>query len=131
MQPKMSIMVETKGFPECPRWHDGSLYFSDMHDGIVWRLEPGGKPVHVAEVPAFPAGLGWLPDGTLQIVSMSDRRVLRMTSPEGLVTAADLSPFISNNANDMVVDRQGRAYIGNFGFDLNHGARPCSTVLLS
>jgi sugar lactone lactonase YvrE len=122
-------VVDGLAFPECPRWHGGALYFSDMHDGIVWKMIPGGQPAKVVEVPGCPAGLGWLPDGTLQIVSMTDRRVLRLRM--ALVTAAELSPFISNNANDMVIDRHGRAYIGNFGFDLNNGAPPRSTVLLS
>jgi sugar lactone lactonase YvrE len=123
-------VVDGLAFPECPRWHDGALYFSDMHDGIVWRMDSGGKTTPIVQVPSFPAGLGWLPDGTLQVVSMNDRRVLRLTN-QGLVIAAELSPFISNNTNDMVVDRHGRAYVGNFGFDLNRGAPPCPTVLLS
>src|SRR5580693_6587963 len=82
-------VVDGLAFPECPRWHDGTLYFSDMHDGIVWSMIPGKAARRVVEVPACPAGLGWLPDGTLQIVSMTDRRVLRLTG-DGLVIAAEL-----------------------------------------
>ncbi|MGA3043168.1 MAG: SMP-30/gluconolactonase/LRE family protein [Bryobacteraceae bacterium] len=116
-------------FPECPRWHDGALYFSDMHDGIVWRLAPDGSAEKVLEVPALPAGLGWLQDGALLVVSMLDRRVLRLTS-QGPVTFADLSGIAAHPANDMVIDREGRAYVGNFGFDLNGGESPRATVLL-
>src|SRR5579863_826623 len=116
-------------FPECPRWHDGALYFSDMHDGIVWRLSDRGS-AKVLEIPAHPGGLGWLPDGTLQVVSMLDQRVLRST-PGGLAPFADLSSFGVHIANDMVIDREGRAYVGNFGFDLNGGETPRPTVLLS
>ncbi|HIF11091.1 MAG TPA: hypothetical protein EYQ81_15495, partial [Sneathiellales bacterium] len=36
----------------------------------------------------------------------------------------DLSPFVTGHPNDMVVDGQGRAYIGNFGYDLLGGAEP-------
>jgi sugar lactone lactonase YvrE len=115
-------------FPECPRWHDGALYFSDMHDGVVWRLSREGAS-RVLEVPAYPGGLGWLPDGALQVVSMLDRRVLRLTR-EGAITVADLSGLIADPANDMVMDREGRAYIGNFGFDLNGGESPQATMLL-
>ena len=41
---------------------------------------------------------------------------------------SSLSPFL----NDMVVDRQGRAYVGNFGFDVLSGepAKPGSVVLV-
>jgi sugar lactone lactonase YvrE len=115
-------------FPECPRWHAGSLYFSDMHDGIVWKLTDG-RAERVVEVPSRPAGLGFAPDGSLYVVSMLERKLLRV-APEGLVTVADLNGFVSHLANDLVIDAQGRAYIGNFGFDLNGGEDPKPTVLL-
>jgi hypothetical protein len=103
-------ILEGLVFAECPRWRDGALYF-------------------FLEVPTLPAGLGWLPDGTLQVVSMPDRRVLRQTR-QGLVTAADLSSRAAHPANDMVIDAQGRAYIGNFGFDLKGGESPRAIILL-
>jgi sugar lactone lactonase YvrE len=116
-------------FPEGPRWHDGELYFSDQHDRIVWAIAPSGKPRRIADVPQQPSGLGWLPDGTLQIVSMHDRRLLRLT-PAGLTVVADLAPFAPGYINDMVIDRHGRAYVGNFGFDLIAAEPVKSTVLL-
>lgn len=71
----------------------------------------------VVEVPGQPSGLGWLPDGRMLVVSMTDRRLLRLDS-NGLSEVADLHELASFHCNDMVVDREGRAYIGNFGFDL-------------
>ncbi len=117
-------------FPECPRWHDQSLYFSDMHDGKVWRMCSPGNATKLYDVPSYPAGLGWLPDGTLQVVCMKERRVTRAT-PDGLKPFADLSAIATGQTNDMVIDRQGRAYIGNFGFDLNGGEQPRPTVLIA
>jgi sugar lactone lactonase YvrE len=38
---------------------------------------------------------------------------------EGFVQHADLSAFARHLCNDMVVDADGRAYVGNFGFDLD------------
>jgi sugar lactone lactonase YvrE len=122
-------ILDGLAFPEGPRWHDGKLYFSDQHDGIVWRLDSKGKATQLARVPAGPSGLGWLPDGTLCVVSMVDRRLLRIT-PQGTALAADLSSVIAHTANDMVIDSHGRVYIGNFGFDLNKGEDPRPTVLL-
>src|SRR5436305_10351421 len=115
-------------FPEGPRWHNGELYFSDMHAGIVWRLTPEGVANKVVELPTLPSGLGWLPDGSLCIVSMADRRLLKHTS-QGLTTIADLSSFTPFPINDMVMDYHGRAYIGGFGFDLNKREPPCPSVL--
>ena len=123
-------VLDGLAFPECPRWHDGALFFSDMHDGLVWRLETDGSAKKVLELPSYPAGLGWLPDGILQVVSMRERCLYRLTV-NGLALFADLSRVAPGYTNDMTVDREGRAYVGNFGFDLNAGESPKPTVLLS
>jgi sugar lactone lactonase YvrE len=49
---------------------------------------------------------------------MRDRKVLRL-EPDGLVEHADLAGIATFHANDMLVDAHGRAYVGNFGFDLH------------
>jgi sugar lactone lactonase YvrE len=126
MTPK--TLLDGLVFPEGPRWHDGALYFSDMHAGIVWRLTPQGTATKVLELPTLPSGLGWMPDGTLCVVSMLDRRFVRST-PQGPVTVADLGSIAPYPINDMVIDRQGRAYIGTFGCDLNSGEAPRPTQL--
>ena len=51
---------------------------------------------------------------------MHQRKLLRRER-DGLVVHADLSGVAHFHANDMVVDARGRAYVGNFGFDLNGG----------
>jgi sugar lactone lactonase YvrE len=116
--PKM--LLDGLRFPEGPRWHEGRLWFSDMHDQKVLAVDLDGQAETVARVEADPSGLGWLPDGRLLVVSMKDRRLLRL-DPSGLTEAADLSEIAGFHCNDMVVDAQGRAYIGNFGFDLHSG----------
>ena len=77
-----------------------------------------GRVENVVEVPQIPSGLGWLPDGRMLIVSMRDRKVMRLDA-DGLVEHADLSGIATFDCNDMVVDASGRAYVGNFGFDLH------------
>ncbi len=123
------VLLEGLIFPEGPRWHDGALYFSDMHGCVVWRLTPDGEANKVQEFPSHVSGLGWRPDGTMLVVSMDDRRLLRLT-PQGPQTAADLSTLVLNPINDMVVDLKGRAYVGGFGFNLFKGEEPRATVLL-
>ena len=114
-------LVEGLRFPEGPRWHAGRFWFSDMHARQVIATDLDGKTEVIAVLEQDPSGLGWLPDGRLLVVSMQDRRLLRL-DPEGLTEVADLSPFADYHCNDMVVDARGRAYVGNFGFDLHAGA---------
>jgi sugar lactone lactonase YvrE len=105
-------------FGEGPRWHNGQLWFSDMHDLAVKTVDMDGHVERKFEVPGQPSGLGWLPDGTLLVVSMTDRRILRLEH-DRLVEHADLGDIATFHCNDMVVDSDGRAYVGNFGFDLH------------
>ena len=114
---RTTILVDGLQFPEGPRWHDGRLWFSDMNSRIVMALDLSGKLESIVRVPGSPSGLGWLPDGRLLIVSMSDRRLLRFENGK-LTQVADLFSMASYHCNDMVVDKKGRSYIGNFGFDL-------------
>jgi sugar lactone lactonase YvrE len=106
-------------FPEGPRWHDGRLWFSDMHAHEVRSLDAGtGEQRVELEVPGQPSGLGWRPDGTLLVVSMTDRRLLAVRDGR-TEEVADLSGVAPHHCNDMVVDAGGNAYVGNFGFDLH------------
>lgn len=115
---KMRTVLEGLTFGEGPRWHEGRLYFSDMHSHEVVATTPEGEREVVARVEQRPSGLGWLPDGRMLVVSMLDRKLLRQEPGGELVTHADLSDVASFHLNDMVVDAQGRAYVGNFGWNL-------------
>lgn len=116
-------------FFESPRWHDGQLWLSDFYTQQIVRVTLQGEVTPVAEVPEQPSGMGWLPDGRLLVVSMRDRRILRQEADGHLVTHADLSSVALGHLNDMVVDAQGRAYVGNFGFDLMGGGTPQTATL--
>jgi sugar lactone lactonase YvrE len=118
------------GFLEAPRWHEDRIWFSDFYTHRVFSARADGSGLRTeASVSQQPAGLGWLPDGRLLVVSMRDRKVLRREADGTLVTHADLSLHATGHANDMVVDAKGRAYVGNFGFDLMSGA-PLETTSL-
>jgi sugar lactone lactonase YvrE len=111
-------------FLEAPRWHDGRLWFVDFYGYQVWSMREDGSDTRVeADVPGQPSGLGWLPDGRLLVVSMRDRKVLRREANGMLAVHADLSGHATGHLNDLVVDGRGRAFVGNFGFDLMAGDR--------
>ena len=110
------VLLEGGAFFEGPRWRDDKLWFSDMHARRIMTLDMDGNAAVVADVPNRPSGIGWLPNGQMLVVSMSDRRLLRL-EPDGFVEHANMSGVAAHECNDMVLDRQGRAYVGHFGFD--------------
>jgi sugar lactone lactonase YvrE len=129
MTDTLTTVATNLAFPEGPRWHDGTLWWSDMHSGEVCRLVEG-KTETICSVSGRPSGLGWLPDGRMLVVSMLDKRVLRREADGTLAEHADLSGLAPRRCNDMVVDSKGGAFIGNFGFDEEAGEKPCGTVLI-
>lgn len=117
-------------FAEGPRWHEGRFWFSDMHAHVVYSMAPGQQCQVECAVPNKPSGLGWLPDGRLLVASMVDRKLLRREPDGTMVEHADLSALAPGDINDMVVDAGGRAYVGNFGYDLYGGADAKTTCLI-
>jgi sugar lactone lactonase YvrE len=108
------LLVDGLVFGEGPRWRDDRLWFSDMHGERVHTVDMDGWLETVVELPGRrPSGLGFLPDGSLLIVSMLEREVLRWHDGK-LSTHADLSGLVENGCNDMVVAASGRAYVGSF-----------------
>ena len=108
-------------FGEGPRWRDGRLWVSDMYGRRIVAVDLDGNIEEIVKIPGRPSGLGWLPDGRLLVVSMEDAVVYTYAAGE-LEAYADLSSYCGGPPNDMVVDSQGRAYVGNFGFDMDAGA---------
>lgn len=125
------VLLDGLTFGEGPRWREDKLWFSDFYTRRVMTVDLDGKVEMVVEVPGVPSGLGWLPDGRLLIVSMTERRLLCLDG-ETLVEVADLNELATGPCNDMVVDSRGRAYIGHFGFDMFAGAdfAPASVILV-
>jgi sugar lactone lactonase YvrE len=115
------------GFFEGPRWRDGTWWVSDFYRHTVSRVTTDGQETVLFEVENQPSGLGWLPDGSLVMVSMKDQKLLRFAGGE-LSTYADLAEHCGGHLNDLVVDAHGRVFVGDFGFDLMGGgdARPAT-----
>lgn len=127
-----SLRVISTGtsFPEGLRWRDGWLWFTDQFRENVHRVGPSGGTQHVATVPGRPAGLGWSNDGRLLAVSQAKRSLVAIASDGSVSTYADLSDYLPAWGNDVVVDVVGRAYVGNYGFDVDNGAPPATTRLV-
>ncbi|OCB16222.1 gluconolactonase [Mycolicibacterium porcinum] len=99
-------------FGEGPRWFEGLLWFSDMLGEAVHTVTLSGSMTTLPVPGHSPSGLGFRPDGTLLIVSTQDRQVLRYDG-DTVELLADLSDLVPAALGDMVVDEQGRAYVGS------------------
>jgi len=115
---QLSIFSTGHQFLEGPRWQDGSLWASDFFTKTVKRFAADGSHQTVVEVEGAPSGLGFLPDGSVLVVSQADKCVLKV-APDGTQSVhADFSQFAGGIGNDMLVTKAGHAYVGNFGFAL-------------
>lgn len=112
-------------FGEGPRWREGALWFSDMHDHRVVRVTLDGGAETVVEVTHDePSGLGWLPDGRLLVVAMETQRLLRVEPDGSLAEHADLSGLARGSINDMIVRADGTAYVGDMGARIQDPSSP-------
>jgi sugar lactone lactonase YvrE len=117
MRPR--VVLRSLRFPEGPRWHDGALWFSEMHARRVIRTSLDGEASVVLETPEDrPSGIGWLPDGRLLVVAMTTGRLLRLEHDGTVAVHADLSRLAAGSINDMIVAADGTAYVGDMGVRL-------------
>ncbi|MFD2473560.1 SMP-30/gluconolactonase/LRE family protein [Amycolatopsis silviterrae] len=116
-------------YPESPRWKDGELWFSDVHDYALKKVSRDGVVERLCEVPSRPAGLGFLPDGRLLVATAKDK-CLWTFDGDSLELCMDLSEMVTGLLNDMVVDGHGRAYVGDTGFNLMAGDEPAPGSIL-
>ena len=117
---KAELFADDFIFLEAPRWHQGKLWVSDVFDHKLYNLSVDGTRQFVCEVPNRPSGQGFLPDGTHIVVSATDNQLLAVENGK-LRQYADLSGHAAGYLNDFAIDRHGRIYVGNFGYDYDAG----------
>ncbi|MGW9131820.1 SMP-30/gluconolactonase/LRE family protein [Streptomyces sp. NPDC055681] len=124
---------------ECPRWHDGRFYFSDMYNHRVMTVAEDGKAdvfldlngrKSLVDEEVVCVGTGFLPDGRMLVNSMWEQVVLVYDGKGEAEVYADLRGVATSPVNDMVVDAHGRAYIGQLGYNLFAGEAPAKAPLL-
>ena len=126
-----TLLADGLTWPESPRWHDGRLWLSDVHTYRLLQIGADGASTRAVAVPGRPAGMGFMPDGRLLLATALDRRLVFVEADGALREAADLSSLVTSLLNDMVVDAQGRAYVGDTGFVFGSGEpeRPGALLL--
>ena len=86
---------------------------SVLEDGSDLRLEAFSLSSRPAWAGCPTGDCSWCPCATQDAAARARRRPRRPRRP---------SAHVTGHLNDMAVDSQGRAYVGNFGFDLMGGA---------
>lgn len=123
----MDVLASGLGLLESPRWYDGRLWFSDWTAGEIRALTATGSEVMVRHT-SLPLCFDFLPDGTLLVVSATERALLRAEPGGTLVPYADLAAFSPYGSNDIVVDGRGNAYVNSPNFDFAAGPPPGETA---
>ena len=122
-------LVEGGSFFESARWHHDRWWFSDFYQHRVIAVDVAGTVEEVLAVDGQPSGIGWLPDGSMLVVSMLDRRIVRLSVGGEVSTYADLAALVKSPLNDLVVDPRGYAFVGSLGFDpRTQDPRPAALV---
>ncbi len=121
IQPRLRTLMTGLSFPESPRWHQGRLWLSDWGTGQVFAVDLDGTSELVARAESFPLCIDHLPDGSLLLVSSSQRRVLHRESDGTMVSYANLDGYGAHPWNDTAVDGRGNLYVNNIGFEFPEG----------
>jgi sugar lactone lactonase YvrE len=109
---------------ECPRWHDGRLWFADWVAEKLYVLDETGRHEVVAEIASLPFSIDWLPDGRLLVVNARENELLVREADGSFVTHADLSRLSEYRCNEIVVDGRGNVYVNNVNLDMPEGPMP-------
>lgn len=109
------LLVEGFVFAEGPRWRDGQLWLSDMHGGAVHTTTlTGDTRCRLTLDGDKPSGLGFLPDGSVLVVAMRQRALLRLDASGECSVHARLDALVDDELNDMVVAPDGTAFVGSY-----------------
>ena len=121
-----TVVVDGLTYGEGPRWHDGALWFSDMHADAVRTLDSDGV-LGLGASAHHPSGIGWTPDGDLLVTTL-DNAVLTRITPDGPQVYCDLGE-LGLSLNDMVATPDGRVYVDIYT-EMGAGAPPGDIALV-
>jgi sugar lactone lactonase YvrE len=104
-------------WPESPRWRDGALYVSDVHNFRLVKLDGNGIIATVCEVPGRPAGMDFAGDGSLLLATGLGRQLLRIDPASGTQeVVAELGGMAKAALNDLITHASGWSWFGDTGF---------------
>jgi len=118
-------------FIESPRWHDGKLWFLDIHDSRIKTADLEGRVATVVELPFKPNSFGFRRDGSIVVGDALQRRLYRWTGTD-LQPLADLSGITKFALSDGIVDAHDAMYVGDIGYNFfDRAAKPVDTCVIA
>jgi sugar lactone lactonase YvrE len=127
----LSGKTRTLRFPESPRWHDGNLWFLDIHDKGIKTADLGGRIETAVELPFIPNALGFRRDGSLLVGDAMQRQIHRWDGKnlQPVLNLADITTFC---LSDGIVDAQDRMYVGDIGYNFfDPRLKPVDTCVIA
>ena len=113
-------------FGEGIRWAKDAIILSDMIGRRVVRIDPATGDIQtILTVENQPNGLVYLDDGSILVLSMFDRKILKVTDGDVRIYA-DLAEVTTGYLGDVVMTADGSLYVDDIGSRVFHGEPPGS-----
>jgi sugar lactone lactonase YvrE len=127
---RLTPLLDGGRYFEAPRWHDHRLWLVDSVARTLISVTSAGTAEIACALEGMPAGLGFLPSGEAVVTDMHGRSLVRCVGGRPVVDA-DLSA-LTGTIDDMIMDKVGRTYVGDLGFDLKSGIKngPYGRIIL-
>lgn len=104
-------------WPESPRWWDGALWISDVHNFRLVRVAPDGTSQTVGRFDGRPSGMHIGENGNLVLATALDRKLLVFDHPTATIRdELDLASLCRAHLNDLIVSADGWTWVGDTGF---------------
>ena len=107
-------------WPEAPRWKDGLLWISDVHNFRVISIDAEGKIASEIKIEGRPAGMDFIENDKILIATGVSKQLLEINTSNGEVhPVADLGESVKGSLNDLVTHKNGWSWVGDTGFIYN------------
>lgn len=119
--PHLQTVTDGIVMGECPRWHEGRLWFADWIGQKLYSIDASGQRRVEAAVASLPFSIDWLADGTLLVAHAWQNKLLRRQADGAFATHSDLATLSAFGCNELVVDGRGNIYVNSINEALEGG----------
>lgn len=117
MPNKPKLFAQGLAWPESPRWRNGELFVSDVHNFRLVKVMPDGSVKTVCAVEGRPAGMDFAADGSLLLATGVRKELFRIDPQTGAQECvAELGDVATGYLNDLITHSSGWSWVGDTGF---------------